>query len=82
MRIAALTTVANEPRTMLSKRARYRLHHWLDGHIGAAVPLVAHPCFSANAGSGTGLNCSQEMESCTFRFAGFSAVLELLDRRR
>jgi hypothetical protein len=60
MRIAALATVTDEPRTMLlSGLAIARTN---GGSVIAALPLsfLAHRCFSAYAGYAMGLECSQE----------------------
>ena len=57
MHIAVLTTVADDPRTILSGGlAPQRLlplrrsHHCIFGHLGAAIHLVTQNRFSANAG--------------------------------
>jgi hypothetical protein len=57
MHITVLTTVAEDPRTMLSGGLASqqltplrRSHQCVFGHLGAAVHLLAQDRFSANAG--------------------------------
>jgi len=68
MRIAALTTVADESRTMLKsgltpRHATPRARTIVLSVI-AALPFtgIAHLRFSAHAGAGRALKCSKEME--------------------
>ena len=61
MRLAALTNVADDSRTMLCDGLATRCantassHQGLPGHRGAAVRLLPHPCFLGNAGPARGL---------------------------
>jgi hypothetical protein len=64
MRLAPLTTVADESRTMLMRGLTPRRVMPRARTIGlsviAALPFtgIPHSCFSAHAGPGTGLECS------------------------
>jgi len=66
MRLAPLTTVADESRTMLQSglalRRPGRNARTIGGSVIAAPPFtcIPHSCFSANAGPGTGLDRFEE----------------------
>src|SRR5262245_48522174 len=74
MRLAALTNVADDSRTMLCDGLTTRCantassHQGLLGHRGAAVRFLPHPCFLRDAGPASGLRMlcvrEQRCEDC------------------